>query len=395
MNKVIVVGADHHNTLGMVRSLGIKGIKPDVYLVKDKNTKITTVKSKYINTNKIFASDQDVIDYLKSQSIVDTIDKPVILLGSDSAVACIDANYINLKDKYYFFNAQGKLPALMNKETMCKLAVEENLNVPQHIVYRKGDTIPQDLDFPCITKAISSIDGDKSDTTICQNRDELELFLATPGLCHSIQIEQFIDKEIEFQFIGLSLNGGEIIIIPGHSHIDRPNGIQNTYYFEYKENDDSFKETLLKTKKYIKRTGYSGIFSVEFLRGKDGIDYFLEMNFRNDGNAICVTDAGYNLAYIWYLYTTGQDYKREISSSQFKPVNYCPELYYTMQYAYGEVSLFRYLKDLFRANSFTNYFKGDSPWYYWPKFSIYIIFWSWRKIQFKLGIKQPPKESIG
>ena len=395
MNKVIVIGGDHHNTLGMVRSLGKGGLRADVFLIKDKGTQVKTVVSKFINNVMIFATDQEVVNYVLEQTSLDTSEKPVILFGSDSSVACFDANYYKLKDRCHFFNAKGELNTMMNKETMCKLAVEVGLNVPQHIVYHSGETIPQGIAFPCITKAISSIDGSKSNTTICYSEKELEKFLATPDLCHTIQIEKFIEKEIEYQSIGLSLNGGETIIIPGHSHIDRPKGIQNTYYFEYRINDDSFSDTLEKAKMFVKRTSYSGIFSVEFLRGKDGRDYFLEMNFRNDGNAICVTDAGFNLPYIWYSYSICGNYEEVIQNSTFRKVRYCPEVFYTLEYTYGEVSFFTWIINLFRANSFTNYYQGDSPFLYWPRFVVFAFKCMINKMMIKVGMRTASKESIG
>ena len=51
----------------------------------------------------------------------------------------------------------------------------------------------------------------------------------------------------------------------------------------------------------------------------------MEINFRNDGNAICVTAAGFNLPYIWYLYNTGGNYREEIEASKVKPTYVMPE----------------------------------------------------------------------
>ena len=41
MNRVVVIGGDHHNTLGVIRSLGERGIHPDLILVTP--SKITFV----------------------------------------------------------------------------------------------------------------------------------------------------------------------------------------------------------------------------------------------------------------------------------------------------------------------------------------------------------------
>lgn len=54
--------------------------------------------------------------------------------------------------------------------------------------------------------------------------------------------------------------------------------------------------------KFINEIGYTGLFSMEFIRGKDGRDYFLEINMRNDGNSYCVTAAGCNLPFAFYQY---------------------------------------------------------------------------------------------
>lgn len=49
---------------------------------------------------------------------------------------------------------------------------------------------------------------------------------------------------------------------------------------------ESLNINLSKVNDFIKRIGYSGLFSVEFLRGQDGNNYFLEINMRNDGNHV-------------------------------------------------------------------------------------------------------------
>ena len=245
---------------------------------------------------------------------------------------------------------------------MCEIAESVGLRVPKHIIYTKGEELPRNIEYPCITKAISSIVGGKSDTRVCYKEEELRLFVSNDHLCKTIQIEKFIDKEIEFQLFGLSLDGGKEIIIPGHSHIHRP-GIQNEFYFPYIANDKSFKETLGKTNAFIKKTQYSGLFSVEFLRGKDGNDYFLEMNFRNDGNAICVTDAGYNLPYIWCLYNSGGNYKEEIKESSFKAVNFCPDIIYFNHFLSGEIGFIEWFRTRIKSNSFTTKYRGDNKPY--------------------------------
>lgn len=56
--------------------------------------------------------------------------------------------------------------------------------------------------------------------------------------------------------------------------------------------------------RFMKEIGYTGLFSMEFIRGKDGKDYFLEINMRNDGNSYCATSAGCNLPFLFFQYMT-------------------------------------------------------------------------------------------
>ena len=46
MKEIIVIGADHHNTLGVLRSLGEKGINSILLLISE-NKKSYVAKSKY------------------------------------------------------------------------------------------------------------------------------------------------------------------------------------------------------------------------------------------------------------------------------------------------------------------------------------------------------------
>ena len=62
-NKVIIIGAEHHNTLGVVKSLGKKGVQLIVCIIADESFSIV-LKSKYVNKGLIFKSDSLCVDYL-------------------------------------------------------------------------------------------------------------------------------------------------------------------------------------------------------------------------------------------------------------------------------------------------------------------------------------------
>ena len=155
------------------------------------------------------------------------------------------------------------------------------------------------------------------------------------------------------------MKGGDEVIIPGFSKCIRPCPGTNTGFLHYESLDDIV-VSLEKCKKFVQSTGYSGLFSIEFLRDTQGRDYFMEMNFRNDGNAICVTASGTNLPYIWYLANTNGDYKEELEISTFKSVYAMPEFPDFDNFVRTKkMSLVSWLKDVIKADVFMVFNRSD------------------------------------
>lgn len=363
MNKALVIGSDHHNTLGVVQSLGIKGIP--VYVIIDDNPNISFVlKSKYVTKGWVCRDEIDVLNCLKT-NFCDEKERAIVIATNDHIASLLDAHYDELQSTLICPNCkkQGALVEWMNKDKMDVAASEVGIRIPLSWIVKKGEYL-SGIPFPVMTKSISSLEGGKSNIHVCRTQVELDKVLSEQIKYPLLQVQQFIDKKFEFQFIGCSLNGGEEIIIPGRTHIDRPKGMDNTFFLQYKPLDDSFKVLLDKVIVFIKKTGYSGTFSVEFLRDENGQDYFLEMNFRNDGNAKCLTAAGVNIPYIWYLYNIGGDYKSEIRKSQIQEVSFMPEETYFIQMLLKEVGFGQFIKDMWKADSYAVFSKDDKKPYF-------------------------------
>lgn len=359
--KTIVIGRDHHNTLGVVNSLARKGVLSYTIVLDHGIRHSYVAESKYVQKGWICPSEDKVVDCLLSNLKSEDGQKSVVISTSDDAATILDKNYDALSPYFCMpgCGKQGVLTPQMSKQAMASIATSVGLNVPKTILVENNVLNYEDVEYPCITKAISSIEGGKSDIKICSKEEELRDFLENQHHCAKIQVQKFVNKAFEFQFLGCSLNGGDIIFIPGRTHIDRPKGYDNTYYLEFMPADCSFEKTLDACMAFIKKTKYSGTFSVEFLRDKDGKDYFLEMNFRNDGNAICATTAGANLPYIWYLYHTGGDYLSEIENSSISKVSMMPEIYCFNRMIVGEMSWSEYWTKVKTATCLTTRFKDD------------------------------------
>lgn len=356
MDKIIVAGGNHHNTYGVIRALGQKKVKPFLLLVCD-NYDSFLLKSNYIIGSEVVSSEEEAIAFLKKNKQLNK--GTVIIACSDGMSSALDCNKNSLSDCYALPGAsgQGMITSVMDKETMSRIGKEVGFNVPKSWVVTSIDDIAK-VEYPCITKPILSKDGHKSDISICQNKNELERVIGE-GSCHTYQVQKFIIKDYEYQLIGLSLKGGKEVIIPGFSKCIRPCPGTNTGFLHY-ESLDNIKAPLELCRKFIQTTGYSGLFSIEFLRDELGRDYFMEMNFRNDGNAICVTASGTNLPYLWYLANTHGDYKRELKLSTFKSVYAMPEFQDFDNFVRTKkLTIVSWLKDVIRTDVFMVFNKSD------------------------------------
>lgn len=320
--NIIIIGGLHHNTLGVIRSLGEDGIKPNnmiiVLIGKHINKKNIISKSKYTSEENIayLDSDSEIVSWMLEHK--QEMKSSCVICCSDGSAEVVIKNHKLLKDYYLIPELNMNVEQLMDKSVQNEIASKVGMNIPKNIIVSVDQPFEWNL-FPCITKPIKSVEGDgKADIHIINTNDELKEVLPTISANH-IEIQQYVEKEIEYQLIGCSLNAGETIIIPGFTTILRQPPNTNTGYLKYspisKLNYDK-----KAVEDFIKEIGYSGLFSVEFIRDKEGIDYFLEINMRNDGNAYCVKCAGVNLPFIWCASLLGKDItklKKDISKSVY------------------------------------------------------------------------------
>ena len=375
MNRALVIGGDHHNTLGVVESLGQKGIRPYVILFTPCR-KCYVPHSKYVESGWNCSEENELIACITS-NFNDRVNKTVIIATNDIVADILDRHFDEIKDISYVPTVKpaGDLNRTISKEHMSHLAKEVGLNVPQTWILEDGK-IPPSINYPVITKAISSVQGTKDNIKVCYTVDDLESFIRHQQACSVIQIQKFIEKEFEFQLLGVSLNAGEEVFIPGRTHIDRPKGLDNTFFLWFDKVESSLQPLVEKAIAFVRKTGYSGPFSIEFLRDKTtGTDYFTEMNFRNDGNAYVVTAAGTNIPYIYYLSLTGGNYKKELKESHVNKTYMAPEFYYFTRMLVGEVPFMEWLRNMRRCDCYTTFFKNDRR-----AFCFFLIIGAWKRL---------------
>lgn len=364
---IIVVGGNHHNTIGVIRSLGRVGLSPYV-IITTAAQKSFVLKSKYIKKGWLVNGSQDAIELLLKE--LANNNKKSILIGCHDEIAYLFDQYKKELDPFFYVPSgqiQGTISYLMDKKEMSSLAKTIGFNVPylkvlNNTMEKEMETFP----YPCITKPIESRKGSKSDIKVFRTKEKLMQFLSKIEGKYYI-VQHFVEKDFEYQLIGCSVNYGAEIIIPGISKIIRPSSNSNTGFLCYTKFDESFEDVIEKTELFIKQTGYSGLFSVEFLRDKNGDDFFMEMNFRNDGNSIAVTNAGVNLPLIWCYACQGLDYHSIIGPIHEEYV--MPEFAELYLHRYGNLSRCEWKKDLDMTTSYMDFAEDDpAPTNGWNKY---------------------------
>ena len=294
-HKFVVLDGDHFNPLGIVRSLGETGIMCDVIAINSPNAIMT--KSKYVNRIAFVETVEEGIEYILNNYLQEQ-EKPFILTGNDSVISAIDSHYDQLKDRFHVFNC-GKpngINSMLSKYEQNVLAREAGLDVPDFEEVNVGD-LPKFVKYPILTKAATSLEHNwKSLTHICRDEQELLAAYATMD-CKRILLQSYIEKDNETGFDALSIRNGKDCYLPLQLsyHYTTDTSFGNSIYF-FKPADQKLLDGV---RKLIELTGFEGIFSMDFLQGKDGKLYFLEINFRNSAWSYPSTCAGVNLPYIW------------------------------------------------------------------------------------------------
>lgn len=354
-HKCIVFNADFPNTLGIVRSLGEKGIEPILIIFGEPKL---AAKSKYPSALHCVA-DIDAAYKLLIEKYSNEEQKPFLFTCCDSTTFYINERYNELEDKFIFYNCgeNGRLCSLAPKLVQNQLAKESGLLVANCEVVKVGE-LPQMLKYPVITKATSSLGADwKTNVFICQNPDELKSAY-THIKEKEVLVQEFIEKDTEMPIQGISINHGEDVYMPLQMMYNRTFKDSFGYTFRYEK--FSHPEMLEPMKAFFKKMGFEGVFEIEFIVGKDGKFYFLELNMRSSAWNHSSTDAGFNLPYTW----AKSMIKGQIDDSEIKDVKLPVHCLVEFDDIFGSVMgekypLFKWLRESFQYDSYVYWDRHD------------------------------------
>lgn len=277
--KIIVVGMEHYNPLGLIRILGKNGISPDYIAIKHKS-KVASL-SKYVSRVHQVDSIEQAVELLLSEYGTGYDEAPVILTTDDDVQSLIDDRYEEFKDRFIFFNSgqAGRTTEFMDKKKILDVAKKNGLQILDTWSVKKGD-IPDDLTYPIITKSISpNVGGWKSDVFICESEEDLRKAfekIESP----QVLLQRYLDKKNEICIDGFSIDSGRALFNPICTTY---NYNLDGYYSPYMTMHPYFldEKTTRGIADMMAEIGFEGVYSIEFLLGPDDELYFTEINFRN------------------------------------------------------------------------------------------------------------------
>lgn len=135
-NKVIIFGRNSTNILGLIRSLGEKGIRPIVIMTGPKDRPASF--SKWPSEYHFFDTIQDGYDFIV-KNYCNESEKPILLCSGDMGEMMIDKNASTLKNNFIISTSDedGKLSKLMSKQNICAYAQRFGLTPPQNGCYQE------------------------------------------------------------------------------------------------------------------------------------------------------------------------------------------------------------------------------------------------------------------
>lgn len=180
MNDIIVIGGNHHNTLGVIRSLGERGLSPMLLIVTTEKKAFVTY-SLYLKRTVQIENDDDIPNTLLNE-FTDNCNRPVIICCLDSSSGIVDSNRDILASNFILPGAykQGRISGLMSKKVMADIAIEIGLNIPI-TCYGNDDNLQIKYINSFIVKPLVSMKGSKMDICICQSWDEVKYHVGKIG----------------------------------------------------------------------------------------------------------------------------------------------------------------------------------------------------------------------
>lgn len=373
-NKVILIGGNHHNGLGLVRSFGVNGVRPYGIIINNSTKRSFVSKSKYWEKVWEVKDDEAAIKLLYSFFSNEKI-KPIIIPWSDSAAEYIDEHYNEISNKFItqsINGEQGRIVELMNKQKQMEFCEQYGISMLKSQILDLMCNIDQQISFPVILKPVMSVEGEKLDITICSDEKE---FLDAVNIMKEkgyrrILVQQYLQNRKEYVLTG-AVNESIIsyTIISNVRRWPISMGCGSFSKFETKEEVLDYGEGILNL---IQEVGYSGNIDLEFFEDSYGKFYLNEINWRSSGrNFVSMYTHVYSCFYYYQTLIGETPQQQFINTSGGYTMNESTDLRHVF---FGDLSFGDWLRDNKQTHSYSLWYKKDlKPTIYQYRYLIYTM----------------------
>ncbi|HOJ10480.1 MAG TPA: ATP-grasp domain-containing protein [Clostridiales bacterium] len=365
--KVVIIGDEHYNTLGVIRSLGEAGVRPDIIIIDSCKAKSWVLTSCYVKHGTIVERNNEKIIAVLLDKSNGQNERIYLVPTSDFAVKLIDDNFNVLREHYVLpsiGNKAGELTRLMNKRVMAQYAEDAGFLIPKtksHFVlpdFKNDKELFESINvlYPVIVKQENAFAA-KDKIWIVKNKIELKSALSK-CINEKVIIQQFIEKDEEIGIQGVGFGSSAEPVVPGVVHKIRTslNAIGSTTYADLRSIAQN--DPVQQVKNFIKNIGYYGIFDIEVLRKGESY-YFIECNFRNGAYGYSYTRMGANLPMIWMGENVGVN---TFNYTSLKLINTFSDYKHIKN---GNISWYKWMWQLATANVYlTANCKDPKPFFY-------------------------------
>ncbi|MBK6914296.1 MAG: ATP-grasp domain-containing protein [Ignavibacteriales bacterium] len=373
-NLPVLILSGHAIALGVIRSLGSKGVP--VYVVSY-DTKDMAYKSKFIQQHFVLPHpEKNAEEFIAGLlRIHDKIGKALVFPADDPTLVALSKNIDLLKAKFIIASQDWSIISkVINKDMTYAVAEKVGVPFPKTLSLDETITITEDLikefRFPCLVKPVQShiyFDIFKSKMAIVNNIEELKnQFEQCKKYSLDVTLQEIIEGDITqgLNFNSLIYNGKIKQGFTAYKVRMTDNGYGIPVIVRSRE---MIKELWDYSEKLLSEMGYEGYSNVEFKYDKrDGLYKLLEVNGRYNRSSLLSAESGINFPWIQYNYI--------INGIDFKQNDYEKGFYYVDEFKdfqekikkllSGKENLLRFLKTYFSKKVFAIFYSKDMKPFY-------------------------------
>lgn len=286
-NKIIIIGADHHNTLAVIRCFGMQHCDYEILILTEHDNLVGVSHSKYARgkVSCVAPNEREMLNWLLQNRTQDK--KAVIVTCSDLAAYVVDAHVEDLAPYYItqgFEGEPGKVVALMNKMEQKRLAEKYGICMAKSWTVAVNQTSEADITYPCIIKPEVSAKGNKADIAVCENeREYIKALIHLKELGYQeVLVQQYLKKQYEICAFGAMSSGGNTKGVVVKKLRETPPPAQGSTLLAKYIEDPDINKAIDGVIRMLAAEGYHGLYDIEMLVCEDDI-YLNEINFRSSG----------------------------------------------------------------------------------------------------------------